>query len=107
MRSRLRWGSKSAPLVRLSRVLSESRSRRHWGYDLSKRSRLRAGVLYPLLDRMVASGLLVSAWETPTDVGTRRPPRRYYVLTGVGLAEVREIAREGQAADQFSEDRGR
>lgn len=55
---------------------------RHWGYDLSKRSGVRAGVLYPILHRMLDEGWLTDGWEEPGH--RRRPPRRYYELTPEG-----------------------
>lgn len=61
---------------------------RWWGYDLSKRARVRSGVLYPMLTRMLADGLLVDGWEDPATIRERRPPRRYYQLTDTGRAKL-------------------
>jgi PadR family transcriptional regulator, regulatory protein PadR len=60
-------------------------SGRHWGYELSKRSGVRSGVLYPLLGRMLDEGWLEDGWEDQVQVGkSKRPPRRYYELTDEG-----------------------
>ena len=59
---------------------------RHWGYDLTKLSGVRAGVLYPILARMLDEGWLEDAWEDGrVAVAEGRPPRRYYRLTTKGI----------------------
>ena len=55
------------------------------GYDLSRRTGLRSGTLYPILLRLADQGLLESRWEGPERPG--RPPRHVYRLTTAG-AEV-------------------
>src|SRR3712207_8962836 len=45
---------------------------KQWGYDLSKRSGVRSGVLYPILRRLLEKGWLTDGWEEPADV---RKPR--------------------------------
>lgn len=62
-------------------------SDRHWGYQLSKRAGVRSGVLYPILHRMLDAGLLEDGWEDPAEA-LGRPPRRYYELTGAGIAHI-------------------
>lgn len=63
----------------------------HWGYDLRKRSGVRSGVLYPLLQRLLDSGWLSDGWEDPAQVAGR-PPRRYYKLTELGRRELSQLA---------------
>jgi len=59
---------------------------RHWGYPLTKASGIRAGVLYPILSRMLAEGWLEDAWEDAALAAAEgRPPRRYYLLTLDGI----------------------
>jgi DNA-binding PadR family transcriptional regulator len=60
-----------------------------YGFDLSRRSGVGAGTLYPILARLVASGWLERSWERvdPSVVG--RPRRRFYRLTGTGELAVR------------------
>jgi PadR family transcriptional regulator PadR len=58
---------------------------RHWGYELSKRSGVRSGVMYPILRRMLDEGWLIDGWEDQPRVGTaKRPSRRYYEMTDEG-----------------------
>lgn len=72
----------------VARELLADPDARWWGYDLSKRARVRSGVLYPMLTRMLADGLLVDGWENPATISERRPPRRYYQLTADGRAKL-------------------
>lgn len=98
-------------LVQVALALMADASGRHWGYELSKHSGVRSGVMYPLLQRMLDEGWLHDGWETQVQVGrAKRPPRRYYELTDQGrialgalIAEARQDARfstliEGQLA---------
>lgn len=63
---------------------------KHWGYDLSKKSGIRSGAMYPLLNRMLTEGWLTDGWETSEDTEQKRPPRRYYTLTDTGRNQLRE-----------------
>jgi PadR family transcriptional regulator, regulatory protein PadR len=74
-------------LVQVAIALMADPSGRHWGYELSKRSGVRSGVMYPLLQRMLDEGWLADGWEDQAPTGrAKRPPRRYYKLTEAGLA---------------------
>ena len=82
-------------LIAVAAVLMADASGRHWGYDLSKRSGIRSGVMYPILKRMLDDGWLTDGWEDQAQVGrAKRPPRRYYELTNEG-----KIALGGLVAD--------
>ena len=80
-------------------VLSVLRSGSMYGYELVQAVKarsdnaldLREGVVYPLLHRLVADGLLASQWGD----SEKGPRRRYYSLTAKGRS-VRE-----QQADQW------
>lgn len=71
-----------------------------WGYALSKRSGVRSGVLYPLLDRLMGEGWLDDHWEERID-GQKRPPRRYYTLTEQGRSALGAIARKVETEQRF------
>jgi PadR family transcriptional regulator PadR len=77
----------TAPLERVFRVFLEDPAALRYGYDLMKAAGLPSGTLYPLLARLQVRGLVTSAWETPHRDGER--PRRYYQLTGEGIAAAR------------------
>lgn len=90
----------ASALSDLAQVLTGDPTGRHWGYQLSKASGVRSGVLYPILTRMLDEGWLADGWEDPNTITGKRPPRRYYELTEKGhlalggmLAEARRDAR--------------
>jgi PadR family transcriptional regulator, regulatory protein PadR len=62
---------------------------REWsyGYDISRRTGLKSGTLYPILIRMAERKLLETSWE-PAETG--RPPRHLYRLTPEGMGFARE-----------------
>lgn len=61
----------------------------HWGYPLGKEARVRSGVLYPILQRMLDAGWLTDGWE-PQPSG--RPACRYYTITPLGHTQLAELA---------------
>lgn len=76
---------------------------RHWGYDLSKQTGLRSGILYSLLQRMFDEGWLSDGWEDAPETGRRkRPPRRYYEITEVGFRELGALPLPVDAAARSS-----
>lgn len=75
---------------------------RHWGYDLTKRAGVRSGVLYPVLTRMLNEGWLSDGWEDPATIESRRPPRRYYVVTEQGRKALTELLDEAREDPRFS-----
>ena len=74
---------------------------RHWGYDLSRRARVRSGVLYPLLHRLLENGLLEDGWETAPATDRKTPPRRYYTLTDMGAAELGALLARARLDERF------
>ena len=79
---------KTHSLVQVALALMADANGRHWGYDLSKRSGVRSGVLYPTLQRMLDQGWLRDGWEEQDHAKEKRPQRRYYELTDSGRAEL-------------------
>jgi DNA-binding PadR family transcriptional regulator len=60
-----------------------------YGLDLSKRSGLKPGTIYPILARLLDIGWLERHWEDIDPASAGRPKRRLYKLTGVGEAAAR------------------
>ena len=58
-----------------------------YGYELSKKTGLQSGTLYPLLMRLSDQGLLESQWREAEKAG--KPPRHVYRLTSTGLVFAR------------------
>jgi PadR family transcriptional regulator, regulatory protein PadR len=88
----------TASLQRVLQAFLADPAAPRYGYDLMKVAGLPSGTLYPMLTRLEDQKLVSSAWETPQAGGER--PRRYYRLTGEGIAVARlELAqvRAGQA----------
>jgi PadR family transcriptional regulator, regulatory protein PadR len=83
-------------LAAVAIVLMTDTDDRHWGYELSKKSDLRSGVLYPILARMLSAGWLTDGWEDPVTVASGRPPRRYYQLTDRGRIELGAVVSEAR-----------
>jgi PadR family transcriptional regulator PadR len=82
----------TGPLQRVLQAFLTDPAAPRYGYDLMKAAGLPSGTLYPMLARLEDQKLVSSAWETPQAEGER--PRRYYQLTGEGIAVARlELAR--------------
>jgi PadR family transcriptional regulator PadR len=88
-------------LVQVVKALLDDPTGRHWGYDLSQKSGVRSGALYPILRRMEDEGWLADGWEDPKDIGGGRPPRRYYKLTGEGRIELARVMNEARRDARF------
>jgi PadR family transcriptional regulator PadR len=73
---------------------------KHWGYELTRKSGVRSGVLYPILARMLDEGWLTDGWEEPGTTGGR-PPRRYYELTENGKRELGAILAAARTDARF------
>ncbi len=90
-------------LIQVALVLMADASGQHWGYDLSKRSGVRSGVMYPILQRMLDEGWLDDGWEDRVQVGrAKRPPRRYYELTDEGKIALGALIAEARRDARFS-----
>jgi PadR family transcriptional regulator PadR len=60
-----------------------------YGLELSKRSGLKPGTIYPILARLLQAGWLERRWEDIDPVVEGRPRRRLYRLTGGGAVAAR------------------
>lgn len=86
--------------VQVALALSDEPFGRHWGYDLSRRSGVRSGVMYPVLERMLAEGWLADGWEQ-ANADLRRPRRRYYELTQDGRRAIGAVIDQAAADGRF------
>lgn len=89
-------------LVQVALALMDDPLGRHWGYELMKRARVRSGVLYPMLQRMLSEGWLSDGWEDVSEIGGRRPARRYYELTDKGRRELGGVITDAVADERFT-----
>jgi PadR family transcriptional regulator PadR len=93
---------KTHSLVKVIDALLQDPTAEHWGYELSRRTGVRSGVLYPILRRMLEVGWLEDGWEEQSEIGHKRPPRRYYKVTGAGEGCMRTILSEAEADLRFA-----
>lgn len=89
-------------MVQLALALMSDPTGQHWGYQLSKESGVRSGVMYPLLSRMLAEGWLEDGWEEAGGANRKRPPRRYYTLTDEGRIELGAVLQQAKADKRFA-----
>ncbi|MCA1707012.1 MAG: PadR family transcriptional regulator [Actinobacteria bacterium] len=93
---------KTHALVQVAIALLDDPTGRHWGYELSKRSGVRSGVLYPMLTRMLDQDWLTDGWEDPATIQDKRPPRRYYELTDEGRLALGAVLEEARRDARFA-----
>jgi PadR family transcriptional regulator PadR len=93
---------KTHALVQVAMALLDDPVGQHWGYELSKRSGVRSGVLYPMLTRILDEGWLTDGWEDPTALKEKRPPRRYYELTDEGRLALGAVLDEARRDARFA-----
>jgi PadR family transcriptional regulator, regulatory protein PadR len=89
-------GRLTAPLVKLLRVLLADPTSKYWGFEIMKRTGLASGTVYPLLARLEGMGWLESGWDDEPAI-SGRPRRRYYKLTGSGIASARVALAEANS----------
>jgi PadR family transcriptional regulator, regulatory protein PadR len=93
---------KTHALVQVAIELLADPYDQHWGYELSRKSGVRSGVLYPMLTRMLGEGWLTDGWEDPNEIIEKRPPRRYYELTDKGMAQLGAVIKEARSDTRFA-----
>ena len=86
--------------MQVAMVMLEDPYGQHWGYELSRRSGVRSGVLYPILTRMSSQGWVGDGWESE-DSARGRPKRRYYTLTDDGRAALAGLVETGRKEARF------
>jgi PadR family transcriptional regulator, regulatory protein PadR len=66
---------KTTAQVQVAMALLEDPTGRHWGYQLSKQTGVRSGVLYPMLTRFLDEGWLADGWDRKTPPLSTRSAR--------------------------------
>ena len=80
---------RTKPTLAVAEVMLGNPGGRFYGYNLWQITGVRFGTLYPMLARFERDGLVRSQWQAPEDMGAKQiMPRRYYVLTDMGRAEL-------------------
>lgn len=88
-------------LIQVALAMMDDPGARHWGYDLSRRSGVRSGVLYPVLSRMLELHWISDGWEPDADA-VGRPARRYYTLTDRGHRELGGVLEAARSDPRFA-----
>ena len=89
------WDSQARKGVLVLIVMSALSAREYYGYELVEHILAGAGVnvsdgtLYAILVRLKAEGLVRTRWEA----AERGPARKYYALSGDGLALLADMTR--------------
>jgi PadR family transcriptional regulator, regulatory protein PadR len=92
---------KTHATVQVAMTLLDEPLGRHWGYDLSKKSGVRSGTLYPMLTQMLDQGWLADGWEDPRSI-EGRPPRRYYEITDLGRVRLSALLADARTDRRFA-----
>ncbi|HTX32874.1 MAG TPA: helix-turn-helix transcriptional regulator [Solirubrobacteraceae bacterium] len=69
-----------------------------YGFELTKATRLKAGSLYPILQRLVSEGWLTARWEDIDQHQAGRRRRRYYRLSAKGAVNATEAVEHDSVA---------
>jgi PadR family transcriptional regulator, regulatory protein PadR len=81
-------------LIAVAKAMLDDPTGKYWGYDLSKRTGVRSGVLYPILTRMLNADWVTDGWEDASVLAReKRLPRRYYELTDKGHSALDQMVR--------------
>ena len=88
-------------LVQVAIAFMSDEAGKHWGYELSRGSGVRSGVLYPMLSRLLDAHWVTDGWETQEEA-RGRPRRRYYELTDVGRRELGAILEGARLDPRFA-----
>jgi PadR family transcriptional regulator, regulatory protein PadR len=88
-------------LVQLATALMSDPAGKHWGYELSRQSGIRSGVMYPLLARLLDKEWLEDGWEEADPAKKKRPPRRYYEVTDLGRIELGAVLQAARSDRRF------
>jgi PadR family transcriptional regulator len=93
---------KTQALIQVVAALMADPWGKHWGYNLTKQSGVRSGVLYPILRRLLEEHWISDGWEDPAKTDGR-PPRRYYQLTELGHRELTALLESARDEARFQE----
>lgn len=61
------------------------------GIELLKHTQIASGTLYPILGRLEEADWLQSRWEKIDTTAEKRPRRRYYSITPLGIRSASSI----------------
>jgi PadR family transcriptional regulator, regulatory protein PadR len=95
----------TTPLLKLLRMFLADPTSKYWGFEIMKATGLASGTVYPLLARLERMEWLESGWDD--EQGVPGPRRRYYQLTGGGVAAARLALAEANSKKRVASAPGR
>jgi PadR family transcriptional regulator PadR len=84
----------SMATLKVFRSLLEVPTAGRYGLELIDSSGVKAGALYPILNRLERDGLVEGVWEDIDERREGRRRRRYYRLTAAGQSEAVRVLKE-------------
>jgi DNA-binding PadR family transcriptional regulator len=90
--------SMSLATLKVLRALMDDLAIEHYGLELSERSGVKPGALYPILSRLEADGWVEGEWEDIDESAAGRRRRRYYRLSPGQETAAGQILAETAAA---------
>ena len=79
----------SHPAKQVLYAFLESPDEETYGFALTQATGVKAGTLYPVLQRLLNEGWVTARWEEVDESSAGRRRRRFYRLTALGEAEAR------------------
>ncbi|HEX4754123.1 MAG TPA: helix-turn-helix transcriptional regulator [Candidatus Dormibacteraeota bacterium] len=81
----------SIATLQVLRTFFDDPASARYGVELMASSGLKAGTLYPILNRLELDGWILGRWEDIDESAAGRRRRRYYRLTGAGERQARAL----------------
>src|ERR1700676_4243993 len=81
----------SIATLQILRTFFDDPATARYGVELIASSGLKAGTLYPILNRLELDGWIVGRWEDIDESAVGRRRRRYYRLTNAGERQARAL----------------
>jgi PadR family transcriptional regulator, regulatory protein PadR len=81
----------SIATLQVLRTFFDDPASAHYGVELMASSGLKAGTLYPILNRLELDGWILGRWEDIDESAAGRRRRRYYRLTSAGERQARAL----------------
>jgi PadR family transcriptional regulator PadR len=95
----------TTPLLKLLRMFIADPTASYWSFEIMTAMGLASGTVYPLLARLEGMRWLESGWDEEQE--TSGPRRRYYRLTGEGVASARIALAEANSKTRPASPTGR
>jgi len=82
-------------------ILQAVATGRRYGFEMMDATGLPSGTIYPALRRLEKARLIRSDWESTKAAESYGPPRKYFRVTGEGIAALEAAERRFPAVAQL------